>query len=125
MSRRLFPVLIDLRYKNVVVLAGRLSCEDKVLRIMHALSSCTNHLTLFSPSPSGRLKEEAGTIPYSLTQKEYDREDMYGADVVILTGEDALLADEVHAACRTLGIRLCIPSEPWRSDFILPDGFFE
>ena len=122
MNNHLFPVLIDLSRKKVILLAGIDSNEDEVLRIMRTLAPCTKHLLVLSPCPSRKLKEEARKCSFLLMEKEYDREDLYGTDVVICMRKDPLLSDDVHAACRTLGIRLCIPAQPARSDFLLPES---
>ena len=122
MKKELFPVLIDLSEKHVMVLLSQDGDYDepRLLSLVQRLHACTGHLSLYAASRSAslmKLSEEAGV---SLTVKSYKREDLFGADVVICTLRDPALRGDVFAACHTLGIRLCIPGEPARSDFILP-----
>ena len=118
-SENLFPVLIDLSKKHVTVLSDPESGED-TLTIIKKLIPCTDRLTVLSSSFDGRLEQLSGEYPFVLKIKKYEREDLYDADVVICALVSREIKDDVHAACRTLGIRLSILSEPWRSDFI-PD----
>ena len=117
-SKRLLPVLLDLSSQHVVLLSGE-SFDEMILPVARMLSPCTDHLTVFSPDPSPPLKELAEREHFVLKEKSYKREDLYDADLVILSASGQALKDEVFAACRTLGIRLSILSEPKRSDFIL------
>lgn len=115
----LFPVLIDLSQKHVFLITDG-NCDDEtILRILRMVRPCTPYLTVLAPSPSPVLERSAGKQQAVLMKKEYDREDLYGADVVICAAQDRALKDDVFAACRTLGIRLCILYEPQRSDFCL------
>ena len=115
----LFPVLIDLSQKHVFLITDG-NCDDEtILRILRMVRPCTPYLTVLAPSPSPVLERSAGKQQAVLMKKEYDREDLYGAAVVICAAQDRALKDDVFAACRTLGIRLCILSEPQRSDFCL------
>ena len=112
----LFPVLIDLSQKHVFLITDG-NCDDEtILRILRMVRPCTPYLTVLAPSPSPVLERSAGKQQAVLMKKEYDREDLYGA---ICAAQDRALKDDVFAACRTLGIRLCILSEPQRSDFCL------
>lgn len=115
---KLFEVLIDLSKKNVVILGDDRS-DEEVLSIAHRLLPCTDHLTVLTASPSSDLRQLAAEEHFSLIKREYIRDDLYGADVVICTLRGQKETDDVHAVCRTLGVRLCILSQPERSDFIL------
>lgn len=115
---QLLPVLIDLSEKQVVLLAEG-GEDDELFSILHALRPCTDHLCVLTPSASGPLRKRTEDLCIDLKEKPYCREDLYGADVVICASPSRERKDEVHAACRTLGIRLSILSEPERSDFIL------
>lgn len=117
-SGSLLPVLIDLSQKQVILLAGEES-ENEILSLLNTLHSCTGHLIVLTPLAPDRLKRLCGDLAIDLKEKPYDREDLYGADVVICASRSQDTRDDVHAACRTLGIRLSILTEPGRSDFIL------
>ena len=117
-SKKLLPVLLDLSGQHVVLLSGE-SFDEMILPLARMFCPCTDHLTVFSPAPSPSLKEMADQGHFNLKEKTYEREDLYDADLVILSASGQALKDEVFAACRTLGIRLSVLSEPERSDFIL------
>ncbi len=114
----LLPVLIDLREKHVVLLSDADSCEDAV-SVLKALIPCTDHLSVLMTSCGSELKQMAKVHSFVLREKPYEREDLYDADVVICTLSSRDMINEVYAAARTLGIRLCILSDPARSDFLL------
>lgn len=115
---QLLPVLIDLSERQVILLAEGGS-EEEILQILHVLRPCTNHLHMLAPAVSEPLRKLAEDLCVGLKEKPYCREDLYGADVVICASRSRERTDDVHAACRTLGIRLYLLSEPERSDFIL------
>ena len=117
--KNLFPVLIDLSSKHVLVLTCPEHGED-VLPVIEVLIPCTDHLTVQSSSPDDALEQMAKKHSFSLRIKPYEREDLYDADVVICALSTRDMMDEVFAACRTLGIRLSLLPAPDRSDF-LPD----
>ena len=118
-NTKLFPVLIDLSRKQVMVLSDGQSDEKTVLEIARRLRPCTGSLRIFAPAASEPLLQASSDMGISLIRKEHTREDLYGADVVICAARSQAMKDDVFAVCRTLGIRLCILSEPARSDFLL------
>lgn len=113
------PILVDLSEKNVILLSDRGSDGNEVLRTARFLLSGAGHLTLLTPCPSEALKELAKDPDVTLTVREYLREDLFGADAAVCALTSPALRDDVYAACRTLGIRLCILNEEGRSDFHL------
>ena len=119
MRVRYLPVLIDLSQKHVLILFERSPADEAGLGVIQMIRPCTEHLAVLTPSPASFLKQKAEDLHFTLLDKKYAREDLYGADVVICAADDQAVKDDVFAACRTLGIRLCILSEPWRSDFLL------
>lgn len=122
MEYQLLPVLVDLSDSRVVILAGDSTREDAVVQMLLLLSRCTAHLRLIAPAPSPRLMQAARDSDACVISRPYVREELHGADVVICMYEDSDVCDDVFAFCRTLGIRLCLTSQPGRSDFILREG---
>lgn len=120
-EKTLFPVKVDLTDSHVLVIcAGDVRDGGAACALIRALHRCTEHLRILSPAPCARVRQEAAVCHAPLDEKPYAREDLFGADVVISTLDDAAVNDDIFAACRTLGIRLCILAQPQRSDFI-PD----
>ena len=117
------PVLIDLSDKTVLLLSGKDAGDPVTAKLGRALSSCTPRLKVLSPAPSPLLIQVSEENQISLEVKDYDRNDLYGADVVFGIGLAPAVMDDVYAACHTLGIRLCMLSQPSRSDFTLQEGF--
>lgn len=118
-SKSYLPVKIDLSGSNVLVLCRVIQAGSRILRTIRQLIECTDHLTVvcLSADTSAEMLAAQGII--DLRVKEYDRNDLFGSDLVICSHDDQAVLDDVHAACKTLGIRLSILSEPWRSDYIL------
>ncbi len=126
-GKPLFPVLIDLSEKTVLVLSGNEKEQEEAVAYLRALAPCAGKLWVLSQSPSDALREMVQNLDIRLMEKEYEREDLYGADLVVCTVTDPAVKDDVFAACRTLGIRLQITTEPRRSDYILavrPEALF-
>ncbi len=110
--------MIDLSTRNVLVIAGDEQEQLQALDYLHALIPCTDHISVLALSPAPSLKDLAEKHHIRLKEKAYAREDLYGEDLVISTLSDPSVNDDIHAACRTLGIRLQMTAEPGRSDFI-------
>ncbi len=118
-SKGLFPVLIDLSEQTVLVIACTGKEEDEARLYLEKLAPCARKLCVLTPDPSEALLDLAKKSGILLIRKEYERSDLYGADLVVCTVRDKAVTDDVFAACKTLGIRLQITSQPHRSDYIL------
>ncbi len=118
-KKPLFPVLIDLSDKTVLIVSGGGLAEAKAIEYLRALSPSVGSLCVLSEKPSDHLRELIPGSDIRLLEKPYEREDLYGADLVVCTTTDPTIMDDVFAACRTLGIRLQITSQSERSDYIL------
>ncbi len=118
-QKPLFPVLIDLSDKTVLIVSGSGLAEVQAIEYLRALSPSVGSLRVLSENPSDHLRELVLGSGIRLLEKPYEREDLYGADLVVCTTMDTTITDDIFAACRTLGIRLQITSQPCRSDYIL------
>lgn len=91
------PLYIDMTDRKVMVIGD----GEKAEQILHYLENFTSHL-------------------YRMTGT-YERKNLFGMDYVICQEEDEAVREDVFAACRTLGIRVCIIGSPGRCDFFLHD----
>ena len=111
----LIPLYVDLTDKKVMV-AGRGEAGARMLRY---LGEFTDSLYYLTPD-----EQETGHIlPGGVTvlRKDYERSDLYGMDYVVSVLEDRRINEDIYVTGRTLGIRVCISSEPKRCDFHLGD----
>ncbi len=115
----LIPVLIDLSDKTALVIAGNGPEEKQAAKYLRVLSPGVKDLRVLAQCPSEDLRTLILGCGIHLLEKSYERQDLYGADLVICATSDQSVTDDVFATCRTLGIRLQILSQPRRSDYIL------
>ena len=96
-NRPYMPLYTDMTDRKILVIGH----GEKAEQILRYLEPFTSHLYLLKGA--------------------YERKDLYGMDYVICQEEDETIREDVFAACRTLGIRVCIPGSPRRCDFFLHD----
>ena len=118
-GKNLFPVLLDLSHKRVVLVSEGGS-DREALKIARMLHPCTSHFTVLTLSASGVFEQLAKDGHVTVMEKQCGPEDLYDADYLFSTLRSGRMNDEIHALCRTLGVRLFILSQPGRSDFLLP-----
>ncbi len=118
-SGMLFPVLLDLGRKHVLVIGEGDALTQPVLSLLPCAGA------LYAADLSGKkdlfsdkLCQLSGEGRLTLFSDGYKREMLYGMDIVISLSDDGPLNDELFASCRTLGICIAILSQPGRSDFI-------
>ncbi len=111
-----FPFFVDIREKKVVVIgAGKIAAR----RIRTLTEFCPSILVVAS-EVSAPVQEMAEEKLITLRQKAYDREDLYGADMVLAATNDAKLNDEIHSVCKCLGIWVNVCSDQTKCDFQFP-----
>ena len=114
-KKPLFPVFLDLSEKKIVVIG---SVQDPVC-LVRKLAPYTKMVTLICPKD---LPEMAGPeMPENIQvlRRNYVREDLYEADLVIAASSDSRENRDIHAQCKCLGIPVNIPGDRARSDFFL------
>lgn len=113
---KLFPVLLDLSCRPVMVIGSTPEAED----LAKSISAYAGRLTVLSESPSASLKDFCQKQGIRLLEKCYSREDLYGQDLVFLASSSKAVTRDAAAICRTMGIMLYVAGSPGRSDFALP-----
>ena len=112
-KRPLVPLYTDLTDRKVMVVGQ----GEEAGQMLRYLSAYTDYLYLLA---EGKPDPEAQSISgVTVPGTDYERSLLYGMDYVISLSLDAAVNDDIHAVCRTLGIRVCIVREPGRSDFCL------
>ena len=117
------PLYTDLTDRKVMV-AGTGPEAQELIRY---LSAYTDHLYLLTgkvPETGHAAAEESpedadcsgGAV---ILGKDYERSDLYGMDYVVSVLQDEAVNEDIFVTCRTLGIRVSIPSCPARCDFFL------
>ncbi len=111
-----FPMLIDLSEKQVVVVGAGTIAKRRIRTLVHF----TNHLTVVAPEVNPELlqMEEAGLL--TIRKKQYEREDLFGADMVIAAATDAKINRDIDAACKCLGVYVDVCADATKGNFRFP-----
>ena len=115
-ERSLFPIFLDFSEKKVVVAGAGTIAKRRV----RTLTEYTDNITLIAPEVNDELLslEKDGKI--RILRRHYEREDLYGADLVIAASGNRKENMEIHAVCKCMGILVNIPNDSRRSDFVFP-----
>ncbi|MGI6011052.1 MAG: precorrin-2 dehydrogenase/sirohydrochlorin ferrochelatase family protein [Ruminococcus sp.] len=112
----LFPLFVDLTEKKAVVIgAGKIAS-----RRIAVLSKFTPNITVVADRVDDSVKEMEKEGLLTLRQKRYQREDLYGADLVIAGTDDRQLNNEIYSVCKCLGILVNVISDRNKCDFHFP-----
>ena len=111
-----FPFFADIRDKKTVVIgAGKIATR----RIETMTKFCAN-IVVVAPQATDRVQTLAEDGWITLRQKTYDREYLFGADLVLAATNDPKLNDEIHSVCKCLGIWVNVCSDQKKCDFQFP-----
>ena len=115
-DKRYFPMFVDLsRQKAVVVGAGKIAARRAA-----ALVQFCPDVTVIAPEISPGIERLEQEQKVKVLRKEYRREDIFGADLVIAATSRPEVNDDIYAACKTLGIRVNVCSDRSKCDFYFP-----
>jgi precorrin-2 dehydrogenase/sirohydrochlorin ferrochelatase len=111
-----YPILVDLAGQKVVVVGGGHVAERKIESLLqHGAEVCVVAREL---TPGLKEKEEAGKIAF--LGREFEREHLDGAMLVIAATDDTLLNRRVSASARERGILVNAVDQPSDCTFIVP-----
>ncbi len=111
-----FPMFVDLSDKRIVVIgAGKIAS-----RRIQTLTKFCRMIDVYAPKadPLVLRLEQEGKLTFH--QKAYEREALYGADIVIAGTNDTALNQEIHSVCKCLGITVNVISDQTKCDFHFP-----
>lgn len=115
-KKGLFPMFVDLREKKIVVIgAGKISA-----RRITTLTQFCETITVIAPEAETAIQQLAADGEITWILKTYDRDDLYGADIVLAATDDPKLNDEIHSVCKCLGILVNVCSDQRKCDFQFP-----
>lgn len=111
-----FPMFVDLSDKKVVVVGAGTIAKRRI----RALTDFTEHLVVIAPEVNKELKdmEEQGKL--TILRKNYEREDIYDAAMVIAATNDKKTNQDIYTACKCLGIMVNVCNDKTRCDFYFP-----
>lgn len=111
-----FPMFVNLTEKRVVVVGAGTIAKRRI----RTLVDFTDHLTVIAPEVNRELldMEKAGLL--TIKRKTYEREDIFGADVVIAATNDSSINSDIYSVCKCMGILVNVCSDKNKCDFYFP-----
>lgn len=111
-----FPMFVDLSDKKVVVVGAGTIAKRRI----RSLIEFTNHLVVIAPEVNPELQELESSGVIGILRKNYEREDIYGADIVIAATNDHKTNDDIYSVCKCMGITVNVCSDKNKCDFYFP-----
>lgn len=111
-----FPMFVDLSDKKVVVVGAGTIAKRRI----RALVDFTDHLVVIAPEVNKELKEMEEQGQLTILRKNYEREDIYDAAMVIAASNDKKTNQDIYTACKCLGIMVNVCNDKTRCDFYFP-----
>lgn len=111
-----FPMFVDLSDKKVVV-AGAGTIAKRRIR---TLIDFTDHLVVIAPEVNKELKDLEAEGKLTILRKNYEREDIYDAALVIAATNDKKVNQDIYSACKCLGILVNVCNDKNKCDFYFP-----
>ena len=111
-----FPLFMDISDKKIVVIGG----GNIAARRVKVLSQFCRNLTVVAPRihPDILTLEEKGQI--RVIRREYEREDIYDAWMVLATTDQHKLNEEIYSVAKCLGALVNVASNREKCDFHFP-----
>lgn len=109
-------MFIDLSDKKVVV-AGAGTIAKRRIR---TLIDFTDHLVVIAPEVNKELKDLEAEGRLTILRKNYEREDIYDAALVIAATNDRKVNQDIYSACKCLGILVNVCNDKNKCDFYFP-----
>ncbi|MDO4444974.1 MAG: bifunctional precorrin-2 dehydrogenase/sirohydrochlorin ferrochelatase [Bacillota bacterium] len=111
-----FPLFMDISDKKIVVIGG----GNIAARRVKVLSQFCRGLTVVAPRihPDLLTLEEKGQI--RVIRREYEREDIYDAWMVLAATDQHKLNEEIYSVAKCLGALVNVASNREKCDFHFP-----
>ena len=111
-----FPLFMDISDNKIVVIGG----GNIAARRVKVLSQFCRNLTVVAPRihPDLLTLEEKGQI--RVIRREYEREDIYDAWMVLATTDQHKLNEEIYSVAKCLGALVNVASNREKCDFHFP-----
>jgi len=115
-SMRYFPVQLDVRHRDCLVVGGGGVGTRKVGGLLRSGA----RVTVVSPTVSGEIRQWVAQGRIQLHERAYRAQDLDDMFLVIGATDDEQLNRRIHADARSARVLCNIADRPERCDFILP-----
>lgn len=115
-NRKYFPIFVDLSDKKVVVVGAGTIAKRRI----RALAGFAGQLVVIAPEVNPQLREMEAAGQLTILRKSWERADLCGASFVIAATSDHRRNQEIHSACKALGIPVNVCDDKNRCDFYFP-----
>lgn len=113
---RYFPLFLDLRDRDVLVVGGSGAAVRKAL----ALADCDAVVTVVAEKPDAAMRAAGGSGHLRLLCRPFCGSDVEGRTLVVAACEDAASDEDVSAAARARGVPVNVVDRPELSTFVWP-----
>ena len=115
-ARPYFPMFVDISHKKVVVVGAGTIAKRRI----RTLVDFTECLTVIAPEVNPELLELQAQGKIRILKKQYQREDIYDADLVIAATNDHQTNEDIYSVCKCMGITVNVCSDKTKCDFYFP-----
>lgn len=120
-EKKYFPMFIDLTEKKVIVVgAGNIA-----KRRIQTMLSFAGQVEVIAPEACEEIKELHRRNKLIWKEKEYNREDLYDADLVLAATDNEQVNNDIYSACKCLGILVNTASNRKKCDFYFPSVLYK
>ncbi|NCC45194.1 MAG: hydroxymethylbilane synthase, partial [Clostridia bacterium] len=111
-----FPLFMDISDKKIVVIGAGAIASRRVA----VLSEFCDHITVVAPKIDSKIEELEKEKKVTVVRREYQREDIYDAWMVLAATDDDKLNDGIYSVAKCLGALVNIASNKEKCDFHFP-----
>ncbi|MCD8022953.1 MAG: bifunctional precorrin-2 dehydrogenase/sirohydrochlorin ferrochelatase, partial [Lachnospiraceae bacterium] len=115
-SKKYFPVYVDLSDKKVVVVGAGTIAKRRI----RTLLDFTGALTVIAPEVNPELRSLESEGRLRILRKNYERDDLRGAALVIAATNDHRLNQEIYEVCQEWKIPVNVCNDKSKCDFYFP-----
>ncbi len=111
-----FPMYVDMSDKKVLVVGAGTIAKRRIRMLL----DFAGEVTVLAPEINPELAELEKAGKLTVLRKKYEREDLFGMDLVVAASPDPGVNSDIYAACKCLGILVNVPSDKQKCDFYFP-----
>lgn len=115
-EKKYFPLFTDLTEKKIVVCGA----GEVAGRRVRTLLGFAGEIVVVAPECSEEIRKLSEKKEVIYKQKNYEREDIYDADMVIAATDNEKVNEDIYSACKCLGILVNVASSQQKCDFHFP-----
>lgn len=114
--QRLFPILVSLAGKKVVVIGGGAIAERKIRTVL----DCGAFVTVISPELTEGLSNLASDHKFIYLKRAYRKGDLTGANLAFAAVDDKEVSREIASEAMQRNVLLNVVDQPDHCSFIMP-----